>query len=69
MRVNNLSVEDKERIMECVGSVLSGENRVLYGHRIKIIGYDHTRKGILIQYTDTKEFAVINKIHDIRRLI
>jgi hypothetical protein len=64
-----LHTEDKERLMECVGTVLSGETRVLYGHRIKVIGFDHTRKGILIQYTDTKEFAVINKIHDVRRLI
>mgnify|MGYP001770614145 CR=1 FL=1 len=69
MRVSNLGTEDKEKLMECVGTILSGENRILYGHRVKIIGYDHTRKGILVQYADTKEFVVINKIHDIRRLI
>jgi len=69
MRVSNLSTEDKEKLMECIGTVLSGESRILHGYRIKIIGYDHTRKGILIQYIDSKEFAIINKIHDIRRLI
>jgi len=69
MRVSNLTSEDKEKLMECIGNILSGESRVLYGHRVRIIGYDHTRKVVLVQYVDTKEFAVVNKIHDIRRLI
>jgi hypothetical protein len=60
---------DKEQIMECIGKALAGEQRILYGHRVKVIGYDHSRHGILIQYTDTKELVVLNRIHDVRRLI
>jgi len=60
---------DKERLMQCIGEVLAGEQRILYGHRVKIIGYDHQRKGILIQYVDTKEMAIITRVHDLRRVI
>jgi hypothetical protein len=62
-------VEDKERLMECIGNVLAGETRILYGNRVKIIGYDHQRKGILVEYLDNREITVINRIHDIRRII
>jgi hypothetical protein len=55
--------------MECIGNVLAGEVRILYGSRVKIIGYDYQKKGILVQYLDNKDIAVVNRIHDIRRII
>ena len=61
--------EDKEKLMECIGNALAGEVRILYGNRVKIIGYDYQRKGILVEYLDTKDIAIINRVHDIRRII
>jgi hypothetical protein len=55
--------------MECIGNALAGEVRILYGNRVKVIGYDYQRKGILVEYLDTKDIAIINRVHDIRRII
>ncbi len=61
--------EDKEKLMECIGNALAGEVRILYGNRVKVIGYDYQRKGILVEYLDNREIAIVNRIHDIRRII
>jgi len=61
--------EDKEKLMECIGNALAGEVRILYGNRVKVIGYDYQRKGILVEYLDNREITIINRIHDIRRII
>jgi len=64
-----LSEGEKNRLMECVGLVLAGKIRVLHGYRVKVLGYDHIKKGVVIQYLDNKEISVLTKIHEIRRLI
>ena len=60
---------EKNKIMECIGTVLAGRIRILHGYRVKILGYDYMRKGILIEYLDTREISLLTKVHEIRRLI
>jgi len=64
-----LSEGEKSKLMECIGLVLAGKIRIIHGYRVKVIGYDHTRKGIVIQYLDTYQTSVLTKIHEVRRLI
>lgn len=64
-----LSEGEKARLMECLGLILAGKIRIIHGYRVKVIGYDHARKGIVIQYLDTRETSVLTKIHEVRRLI
>jgi hypothetical protein len=63
------SDEDKERLMECIGNVLAGEVRILYGSRVKIIAINY-RYFLVIEIFYKYTFSlVVNRIHDIRRII
>jgi len=64
-----VSEGEKNRIMECVGTALAGKIRILHGYRVKVLGYDHIHKGVLIEYLDTREVSLLTKMHEIRRLI
>ncbi len=64
-----VSEGENQKILECIGTVLAGKTRIIDGYRIKVIGYDHFRKGVIIQYLDTRELSILTKVHEIRRLI
>jgi hypothetical protein len=64
-----VSEGEKQRILECIGTVLAGKLRVIDGYRVKVIGYDHMRKGVIVQYLDTRELSILTKVHEVRRLI
>ena len=64
-----MSEGEKNKIMECVGTVLAGKVRILHGYRVKVLGYDYMHKGVLVEYLDTREVSILTKVHEIRRLI